>query len=115
MNMEDKVHHILVHGVLVIGLMILLICLVQFLGAMYCREAVKRELSRRACVAIRIWWMPFASLFYRWRTYFSVIYRDPNGLQHIARCHVYMSLMDSPFDPQRVKWTKDEVKDVIDV
>ena len=113
MNMEDKIHQILVHAVLVIGSMFLLICLVSFLGAMYSREAVKRELSQRTCVATRIWWMPLASWLRR-ATHFSVIYRDPNGLQHKARCYVYMSLMDSPFDPQRVKWTKDEIQDAID-
>jgi hypothetical protein len=100
---------------LVIGLMLLLICLVSFLAAMYQREAVKRELSQRACATIRIWWLPFASWFQRARTYFSVTYRDPNGQQHKARCYVYMSLMDSPFDQQRVEWTKDEVEDLVDI
>ena len=86
--------------------------LLWFLGAMYQREAVKRDLFERGCTPVRIWWFPFSLYAWNWATSFRVIYRDAAGFRHKAHCYVYMSLMDSPFGPRRVKWTKDEVKDV---
>ncbi len=100
---------------LILGLLLLSVLVLSFLGAMFRREAVKQDLSCRGCAAVRIWWIPIAAWFYQGaRTYFSVTYRDPGGLLHKARCYVYVSLMSSPFGPQSVEWTKDEIRNIVD-
>lgn len=87
-----------------------------FLGAMFHREAVKRNLWERGCEPLRIWWQPFAYWATGWwRTPFRVIYRDIEGRLHKAYCCVYKDLMDSPFGPRRVEWIRDELRDFIDV
>ncbi len=89
-----------------IGIFVLL----WFLGAMFRREAVKRDLHQRGCKPIRIWWLVFAwwSPWYDSMP-FRVIYSDQNGLIHKAHCWVGHWLSDSPFGPRRVNWVKDKV------
>jgi hypothetical protein len=86
--------------------------LLWFLNVVYQREAVKQDLFKRRCTPIRIRWFPFSLVGWYWGTPFRVFYRDTAGLLHKAQCYVYMSLMDSPFGPRRVKWTTDEIKEV---
>jgi hypothetical protein len=96
--------------VLLLGGAILAMPTVWFLVAMFCREAVKRDLQRRFCEPIRVSWVPWAF----WARYgtisFRVVYRDSDGIQHQARCFVYQDLMGSAFGPRLVKWTRDEIK-----
>ena len=82
------------------------------LAAMFRREAVKADLDKRRCFPLHIWWIPFALYGGYWDTSFRVTYRDAAGLLHKARCYVYISLMDSPFGPRRVKWTRDEIQTI---
>jgi hypothetical protein len=87
-----------------------------FLSAMFAREAVKRDLCQRGCIARHIWWQPFAYWDVRWwSTPFRVVYRDGEDRVHKAYCCVYAALTDSPFGPRRVRWIKDEVRDFIDI
>lgn len=87
-----------------------LFILVWFLAAMFRREAVKRDLRRRGCKPIQIWWRVTAW----WSPWFDampyrVIYLDSNGLIHKANCYVGHSLLASPFDSPVVRWIKDEI------
>lgn len=84
--------------------------LVWFLAAMFRREAVKRDLRRRGCKPIHIWWTVIAwGLPYYDSVPFRVIYSDPNHFVHKARCWVGHGLMDFPFAPCRVVWVRDEI------
>lgn len=89
--------------------------LLWFLGAMYRREAVKRDLQERACQPIRIWWVPFGYWASYWSIPFRVIYRDVDGRIHRAYCSVHQRLTGPPFGPLQVQWAKDELRDFIDV
>jgi hypothetical protein len=111
----DLTNHPRLLVTLAVAFPLCLILLFSFLSAMFQREAVKRDLSERGSAPLRIRWMPFSLDGGYRRTYFHVVFRDESGLLHKARCYVYVSLMDSPFGPRRVKWTKDEIKDAIDV
>jgi hypothetical protein len=84
--------------------------LIWFLGAMFRREVVKRDLRQRGCKPKRIWWIVFAwwsPWFYAMP--FRVIYSDQNGYVHKARCYVFGLLAASHFSSSRVKWFKDEI------
>jgi hypothetical protein len=84
--------------------------LIWFLGAMFRREVVKRDLRQRGCKPKRIWWIVFAwwsPWFYAMP--FRVIYSDQNGHVHKARCYVFGLLATSRFGSSRVKWFKDEI------
>jgi hypothetical protein len=81
-----------------------------FLGAMFRREAVKRDLYERVCQPIHIWWTVWAW----WSPYldsipFRVTYRDPFGAVHKARCYVTHRLFGPAFGPRIVRWVKDEI------
>jgi len=96
----------------IFGVMSLLV----FLRAMFHSEAVKREPIERGCEPLHIWWRPFAYWATGWwRTPFRVIYRDVEGRLHKAYCCVFQELIGSSFDPRRVSWVKDELRDFIDV
>lgn len=92
-----------------------IILLLWFFGAMFRREAVKRELHERDCQPLHIWWCPFAYWApchpYSNITPFRVIYRDTEEQLHKAYCYVYQDLFGSPFGPRRVEWIKDELRD----
>jgi hypothetical protein len=104
--MEDRIYLLIGAGLCAaLGMLFLL----WFLGAMYQREAVKKDLSGRGCTPLRVWWIPFSLYASFWGISFHVLYRDAAGFRHTARCYVYASLMDSAFGPRRVKWTKDKV------
>ena len=88
-----------------------IVFVLRFLYAMFAREAVKRDLRERGCEPLHVCWYPLAFWAPTWRsTPFRVTYNDPAGYLHRARCYVYISLMDSPFGPRRVKWVKDELQ-----
>jgi hypothetical protein len=106
----DLTNHPNVLLALAIAFPISLIVLLSFLSAMFQREAVKRELLERGCEPLRIWWMPFYWYGGYNRTCFHVRYHDESGLLHQAVCSVYVSLMDTPFGPRRVRWLKDQIK-----
>jgi len=110
----DLTNHPRILVALAVAFPLTLILLISFLSAMFQREAVKRDLSERGCEPLRIRWTPFSLAGGYSRTYFHVVFRDSSGLLHKAACYVYVSLMDSPFGPRRVKWTKDEIQDAID-
>jgi hypothetical protein len=89
----------------VLGLFMLL----WFLGAMYRREAVKRDLKHRGCVPLRIWWIPFGFWASHWWSIpFRVIYLDIEGRRHRALCSVHPDLFKSPFSGLEVVWIKDK-------
>jgi hypothetical protein len=84
--------------------------LLWFLGAMFRRESVKRDLYERGCQPKHIWWTVWAF----WAPYldsipFRVIYVDPFGAVHKARCYVTHDLFGSAFGPRTVRWVKDEI------
>jgi hypothetical protein len=109
--MEDRIHLLIGVGLCAaFGVVFLLL----FLGAMYQREAVKQDLFGRGCTPLRIWWVPFSLYASFWGISFHVLYRDAAGFRHTARCYVDTALMDSAFGERRVKWTKDEVKAMVD-
>jgi len=91
--------------------------LLWFLGAMWFREAVKRDLWERGCEPLHIWWIPFAYWATGWwnTISFRVIYKDAQGRLHKAYCCVYQKLTGTPFGPLHVEWVKDELRDFIDV
>ena len=87
-----------------------------FLGAMFRREAVKRDLCERGCRPLHIRWRPWAfwaPLYHS--TPFRVVYVDPHDRVHKACCYVDNDLGGSPLGPRRVQWIQDELKDFIDV
>ena len=84
--------------------------LLWFLGAMFRRESVKRDLQERGCRPRRIWWTVWAL----WAPYldsipFRVVYLDPFGAVHKARCYVTHRLFGPAFGPRVVRWVKDEI------
>jgi len=88
----------------------------SFLGAMFQREQVKRELFARGYKPRHIWWRPAA--YWMWRYWFSwwfptgfrVIYSDPAGLVHKGYCFVYRSFReDRRWGNRRVRWIADTV------
>ncbi len=86
-----------------------------FLGAMFAREAVKRDLLERNFEPLHIAWRPFAYWAIFWSTPFRVTYRDEDKRLHKAYCCVYYVSGDSPFGTRRVRWMQDELRDFIDV
>lgn len=113
MSADDKVN-------LLIGATIAFVCafifVLSFLGAMFQREAVKRDLCERGCQPLHIWWRPMAYWAPMYlNTPFRVIYRDVEGRLHKAYCRVYTFGSDSPLGRRRVEWIKDELRDFIDV
>lgn len=84
--------------------------LLWFLDAIFRREAVKADLLQRGCQTISISWRPFALWAPRYAsTPFRVLYRDPMGRLHRARCSVYMALSSFPLGSREVEWLADEV------
>jgi len=84
--------------------------LLWFLGAMFRRESVKRDLHERGCRPRHIWWTVWAL----WAPYldsipFRVTYLDPFGAVHKARCYVTHRLFGPAFGPRIVRWVKDEI------
>ncbi|PYJ01461.1 MAG: hypothetical protein DME25_18080, partial [Verrucomicrobia bacterium] len=97
---------------LTIGMCFGIIGVLCFLGAMFYREAVKRELREHGCIPLHIWWRPAAywGPHLRWGYAFRVIYLDPAGLRHKAYCWC-MRLLSQEY-PQWgsrcVEWLRDE-------
>lgn len=92
------------------------IALLSFLGAMFQREQVKRELYDAGITPLHVWWRPAAywtSRFWSgWTrvTGFRVIYLEPGGLIHKGYCLVYRSFReDWRWGRQRVKWLADTI------
>lgn len=100
----------------IIGFIAGVITALSFLGAMYQREQVKRELCGAGCQPLHIWWRPAAYWMCRhWfrrlsATGFRVIYSDPAGRVHKGYCFVYRSfLTDWQWGNREVQWLTDTV------
>jgi len=107
----DLTNHPNILLVLAVAFPLCLVSLLAFLGAMFRREAVKRDLLDRGIEPLRIWWVPFSWRGPYTRTRFHVRYRDESGLLHKAICCVHVDLMDNPFFGERhVRWYKDIIK-----
>src|SRR6185312_9460485 len=107
----DFTNHPNVLVALAVAFPLSLVFLLSFLGAMFRREAVKRDLFARGFEPLRIWWAPLPWYGSYARTCFHVRYRDDSGLLHKAICCVYVSLMDNPFfGERRVRWYNDKIK-----
>jgi hypothetical protein len=99
-----------VHAYLMVAVILGIVAVLCFLAAMFRREAVKRELILQGCKPMRVWWLPLSLDAIGKRTVFRVIYRDPTGAVHKARCYVSVDLFGPPFGPRRVTWLADEPK-----
>jgi hypothetical protein len=71
---------------LVFSGMTCVVALLCFLSAMYGRENVKRDLARRGCKPLHVWWCPISDWAVDGGTPFRVVYEDSQGNVRIEYC-----------------------------
>jgi hypothetical protein len=72
-----------------------------FLGIVWAREQVKKDLQRQAFAPISVWWRPFAYWVWWKETGFVATFVDATGCIQTGRCAVWFS---------KVRWIADDVK-----
>jgi hypothetical protein len=79
---------------------LLILVVLKTLWILVARGWVKRDLQTRRITPIKVRWRPF-TWGSGWGPSFRVLYRDPSGFAHLARCDVLWW--------NYVRWQDDEV------